>query len=127
MTEKKKILFFAKVPMNYIIFRTVYEQLKKDPRLELWFTSRYKGSIFPGKLYKQIGLGNEKLIIHYLADFRKWDLFISPEMPIYGGKKAKVKIHTFHGVSFKGGSISGKAGKYDKLFLYGPISKKTLR
>ena len=124
MTEKKKILFFAKVPMNYIIFKPIYEKLKKDPRLELWFTSRYKGSLFPGKLYKIIGLGDEKLITYPRASLMQFDIFISPEMPIYGGNRAKIKIHIFHGVSFKGGSISKEVFKYDKLFLYGEYQKR---
>lgn len=124
MTEKKKILFFAKVPMNYIIFKHIYEKLKKDPRLELWFTSRYKGSLFPKKLYEMIGLGDEKLITYLRASLMQFDMFISPEMPIYGGNRAKIKIHIFHGVSFKGGSISKEVLKYDKLFLYGEYQKR---
>ncbi len=124
MSDKKKILFFAKVPMNYVILRPIHQELKKDPRLEIWFTSKYKGSLFPGKLYKKIGLKNEKLITHLRASMIRFDMFISPEMPIYGGKRAKFKIHTFHGVSFKGGSISKEALKYDKLFLYGEYQKR---
>jgi len=122
--DKKKILFFAKVPMNYIIFKPIYEKLKKDPRFELWLTSKYKGSLFPKKLYKMIGLGDEKLITYLRASLMQFDIFISPEMPIYGGNQAKIKIHIFHGVSFKGGSISKEVLKYDKLFLYGEYQKR---
>ena len=42
------------------------------------------------------------------------------------GKRARVKVHTFHGVSFRNVAISPRVRDFDKLFVVGPYMKRRL-
>ncbi|RPJ75440.1 MAG: glycosyltransferase family 2 protein, partial [Acidobacteria bacterium] len=49
--ERRRILFEAASPMSFVIFRPVYERLRRDPRFEFWFTAT--GSAWePTRLYE---------------------------------------------------------------------------
>jgi len=119
MEKTRKILFFDISPMNYAIFKPVHEVLKQDQRIEISFTSKYEGSRNPAKLYRdKLGMRDEKLINLRLAGLKKFDLYISPDI-MMAGKRCRMKVHTFHGVSFKGKAYSEKVYSFDKLFITG--------
>ena len=120
---KKKILFFAIAPMNYMMFKPVHETLKKDGRIEISFTSKYQGRRGSKRLYEKVGFGRERIINYKLAGFRKFDLYISPDIMMVG-KRAGIKIQMFHGISFKGVAYTEKISVYNKLFIIGNYMKR---
>ncbi|RMF97441.1 MAG: hypothetical protein D6734_02145 [Candidatus Schekmanbacteria bacterium] len=124
MKKQRKILFFGISPMNYFIFKPIHQFLKKDKRIEIFFTSKYEGSKNPKKLfYSKLGMYEEKLVHLRLAPLKKFDLYISPDIMMVG-KRCKVKVHTFHGVSFKGKAYSEKVYSFDKLFITGEYMRR---
>ena len=124
MEKLKKILFFGISPMNYAIFKPVHEVLKQDQRIEISFTSKYEGSGNPAKLYRDVlGMKDEKLVNLALAGLKKYDLYISPDI-MMAGKRCRMKVHIFHGVSFKGKAYSEKVYSFDRLFITGEYMKR---
>jgi CDP-glycerol glycerophosphotransferase (TagB/SpsB family) len=116
--KKKKILFFAKAPNNVIAFKRISDRLEQDPRLELWFCGEYLDKRNPRHLYQLFNMEGERLIGRSLCQLKRFDIYISPDIMMVG-KRARIKIHMFHGVSFKGKPYSEKVFAYDKLFIVG--------
>ena len=58
--KRKKILFTAATPMNYIMFKPISDRLLADERFEVVFTANHS----PRKLYGALGLKKVKLIRH---------------------------------------------------------------
>jgi len=124
MKAIRKILFFGVSPMNYAVFKPVHKELEKDERIEVFFCSKYEGSRNPAKLYRdKLGMTNERLINLRLAGLKKFDLYISPDI-MMAGRRCRLKVHTFHGVSFKGKAYSGKVFSFDKLFITGEYMRR---
>lgn len=116
---RKKILFSASTPMNYITFEPLYKALKKDPRLQLYFTAHHS----PRKLYRDVGLKEKGLLWHSWAEWKKLDLCICPGY-FLKPKRTDIKVQIFHNVSLQNYSVSSKALFFDKLFLAGPYIRE---
>ena len=115
----KKILFCASSPMNYAMFKPIHERLKRDERIELWFTANHKVK----ELYNTIGLNDEKIIYKTLTYLRHYDMCICPSF-FYERKNADIRVQIFHGVSLKNRAVHKKALEYDRLFLAGEYMKR---
>ena len=115
----KKILFCASSPMNYAMFKPIHERLKRDERIELWFTANHKVK----ELYNTIGLNDEKIIYKTLTYLRHYDMCICPSF-FYERKNADTRVQIFHGVSLKNRAVHKKALEYDRLFLAGEYMKR---
>jgi len=117
--DHRKLLFFAKAPMNVVIFRPIVEQLRRDPRLEMHFTGFYDVVNDPKSLYSRFGMEGECLVRPgLLTRLRRYDLYLSPDMYLLA-RRARAKAHLFHGVSFKGKAYTDQVLRYDRLFLVG--------
>ncbi|MFH0793349.1 MAG: CDP-glycerol glycerophosphotransferase family protein, partial [bacterium] len=117
--DHRTLLFFAKAPMNVVIFRPIVERLRRDPRLEMHFTGFYDVPGDPKSLYARFGMEGERLVrAGLLTSLRRYDLYLSPDMYLLA-RRARAKAHLFHGVSFKGKAYSDQVLRYDRLFLVG--------
>ncbi len=115
----KKILVFARVPMNLVCLDSVYRRIKGD--FSVWGSAKpEKGS--PQALFKSCGW-EVKYVPRWMAKWVRWDMYISSDIYLLG-RRAKVKVHTFHGISFKGRAYTEKVLDYDRLFLIGPYMLK---
>lgn len=123
MRKKRRILFFAKQPVRYALFRPIHEKLNQDPHIEVFFCGKWYGQRDAGPLFSVLGLEREKLISTSWARYKAFDMYISPGFNLVG-RRARVKVQIFHGVSFKNYAISPRALDYDKLFLVGPYMKR---
>jgi CDP-glycerol glycerophosphotransferase len=118
------------VPVNATCLRPIVARLAGDPRLDLRLTSRWRGNRWaPGRLTRALpeshaALRRVRTVPAPLAGLRRFDLYLSPDMVPTGARRAARKIHLFHGVSFKGASISPKALVYDHLFLFGEYQRR---
>ena len=122
--EKKKIFFYIAIPMNYAVLRPIYEVLKKDERLSIYFTFRFLEKKSERKAYTLFDdLPREKRIIKKIARKMKFDVLLCCDFG-FDREKIPVKIHAFHGVSFRNSTVIGKIKKFDKLFLAGPYMKR---
>ena len=113
--KRKKILFTAATPMNYIMFKPISDRLLADERFEVVFTANHS----PRKLYGALGLKKVKLIRHQIAEWKKFDMCICPGY-FFKPQKTAVKVQIFHSASIDNYSVSPKALRFDKLFTIGP-------
>ena len=115
MKKRKKIIFTAATPMNYIMFKPISDRLRADERIEVVFTANHS----PRKLYGALGLKHVKLIRHEIAEWKKFDMCICPGY-FFKPQKTAVKVQIFHSASIDNYSVSPKAMRFDKLFTIGP-------
>lgn len=126
----RRILLNAKVPMNVACLRPLVRRLVRDPQLSLTLTSRYRGTRWwPSRLKRVLPSSHSVFeeiptLPSPLANMRKFDLFLSPDMVPTGAKRTEKRIHLFHGVSFKGASITPKAKEYSHLYLFGEYQRR---
>ena len=123
MAAKKRILFFTKIECNFAVVERIYQRLARDERLEIRFTSKNEFDGRSNRMFRRMGRSDLPAIHPTLARFRRWDLYISPDILMMAGR-ARFRIHTFHGVSFKGKAFTEKVLKFDRLFIVGPYMKR---
>lgn len=121
--SRRRVLFFAKVPMNYVLFRPVHEILAADPELEFVFTGKHRGNGNPALVYRGFDLLGGKTMRNAIARFLKFDVYVSPDYRL-AGKRCRVKVHMFHGFSIRNFAIQERAREFDKLFLIGPYMRR---
>lgn len=121
--RRKRVLFFSKVPMNFVLFAPVYERMRHDPAIEFHFTGKMRGERDPRLVYSSFDLGDARFCRNSWARFRRWDLYVSPDFRL-AGKRARVKTHMFHGFSIRNFAIHERALDFDRLHLIGPYMKR---
>jgi len=120
---ERRLLFYASSPMNYLIFRPVHARLRRDPRLDFWFSGKFLDEKDPRKLYAQVGLEDQKIISEFRARWTRFDLYLVARWRV-AAPRARKKAHFFHGVSFKNYALSDHALLYDRLFLVGDYHRR---
>jgi hypothetical protein len=121
----KRILLNCKAPVNATCLRLIVGWLRRDHSVELSLTSHWRGRYpWPSKLTRSLPRSHRVFwdiipVPSPLASRRRYDLFLSPEMKMAGCRKAAPRVHMFHGLSFKGASISPKVLEYDRVWLFG--------
>ncbi|MCX7766157.1 MAG: CDP-glycerol glycerophosphotransferase family protein [Candidatus Sumerlaeia bacterium] len=116
--QRKRLLFFAKAPNNVVMFWRIYQRLRHDERLQIYFTGEYFGSRNARPLYRLFGMEREKIIGPFLARWLKFDLYLSPDIKMVA-KRAHYRVQIYHGISFKGHPYTEKILSYNKLFIVG--------
>lgn len=119
----KSILFFAKCPMNFVLFEPVLDRLQGDERIALHFTGKYQGRGDPALVYRGFNLRGGRLVRNWRARFGAYDLYLSPDFRI-AGRRARRKVHMFHGFSIRNFAIQERALRFDRLFLIGPYMRR---
>lgn len=118
LSRRKKILFFAKAPNNVVMFWRLYQRLRQDERLQLYFTGEYFGSRHARPLYRLFGMEREKIIGPLRARWQRFDLYLSPDIKMVA-PRARHRVQIYHGISFKGHPYTEKILVYNKLFIVG--------
>jgi len=123
MPDRKRILFFTKIECNFAVVERIYERLAGDDRLQIRFTSKNDMDGRSNRLFRRMGRSDIPTIHPTVAALRRCDLYISPDIMMLA-RRARFRIHTFHGVSFKGKAYTEKVLDYDRLFIVGPYMKR---
>jgi CDP-glycerol:poly(glycerophosphate) glycerophosphotransferase len=100
--SKKRILFDATSPVSFAVFKPVYDRLRRDPRLELWFTSL--GEVWqPHEIYGPAGI-TEHVVSRRTAARMKVDACLNADFwDMTWVYRRTRRIHLFHGVAGKYG------------------------
>jgi glycosyltransferase involved in cell wall biosynthesis len=100
--ERKRVLFEAASPMSFTIFRPLYERLKNDPRIEIWYTA--SGSVWQAEqIFGRFGIF-ERVVDPSTVRWLKADVYMNADFwDMTWLQRRPRRIHLFHGV----------AGKYD--------------
>jgi GT2 family glycosyltransferase len=96
----KRVLFEAASPMSFAIFRPMYERLRQDPRVELWFTSY--GTVWaPHQIFGACGI-TENVVPRPTAAWLKVDAYVNADFwDMTWLHRRTRRIHLFHGVAGK--------------------------
>ncbi len=114
----KTLLFFAKAPMNVLMFRPIVERLRDDPRFRLRFCGRAELGMPLRRIFAEGGLPDVRILPRWLARWRRADLYLSPDMTLLA-RRARLSVQLYHGVSFKGRMYTPGVLRYGKLFTIG--------
>jgi glycosyltransferase involved in cell wall biosynthesis len=101
--DRKRVMFEAVSPMSVTVFRPLYERLRRDPRLELWFTTP-SGSVWPANdVFAPAGItGN--IVPPTQAAWMKVDAYVNTDLwDMTWLRRRTRRIHLFHGVAGKYG------------------------
>lgn len=123
MARRKRILFFTKIECNFAVIERIYERLARDERLDVRFTSKNDYDGRSNRLFRRMGRRDLPTVHPTLAAYLGCDLYISPDI-MNLARRARFRIHTFHGVSFKGKAYSSKVRAFDRLFIVGPYMRR---
>ena len=98
--RRKRVLFEAASPMSYTIFEPIYERLKQDPRVEIWFTSY--GSVWePRQIFGAFGI-TDRILPRSRAAWLKVDAYVNADFwDMTWLYRRTRRIHLFHGVAGK--------------------------
>jgi glycosyltransferase involved in cell wall biosynthesis len=98
----RRILFDAASPMSFTVFRPVYERLRRDARLELWFT--VSGDVWqPQDIFGTAGI-TTNVVDSATAARMKVDAYVNADFwDMTWVQRRTRRIHLFHGVAGKYG------------------------
>jgi hypothetical protein len=97
-----RILFEAASPMSVSVFQPVLNLLRRDPRMDVWFTS-CDGSWSQHAIFEPAGITRQVLPPAAVA-WRKFDLYINTDFwNMTWLKRRTRRVHLFHGVAGKYG------------------------
>ena len=99
---RKRILFDAVSPMSFAVFRPVFERLRRDTRLDLWFTTH--GAVWrPDEIFAPYGI-SENIVSAAAAAGMKVDAYINTDFwDMTWLHRRTRRVHLFHGVAGKYG------------------------
>jgi len=116
----KGVLLFARVPMNVVCIRPIYRALQGE--IPFWGTVKPPRGTRGGDLFSPLGVKVKRVPL-WVASRLPLDLYLSPDIMVVG-KACRWKIHTFHGISFKGRAYTPKVLAYDRLLIIGPYMEE---
>src|SRR5262249_40749452 len=115
-----RVLFEAASPVSLAVFQPVFDRLRRDPRLQFWFTTSdtWSGTaIFGG-----IGM-DDRIISPRRARWMKFDAYINTDFwSMTWLPRCPLRIHLFHGVAGKYGldapvHIAPVVSTFDRLLF----------
>lgn len=119
--ERRRVLFEAASPLSFIVFRPVYERLRRDERLEFWFTACGK-TWSPEAIFSPFGLG-PRVVSADRAAWMKVDAYVNTDFwdATWLRRRAR-RVHLFHGVAGKYGldapvEIAPTVASFDRLLF----------
>jgi hypothetical protein len=118
---RRRVLFEAASPLSLAVFRPVFERLRRDPRLEFWFTTSDR-SWDADRTFRAAGI-TERVVPPQHARWMKFDGYINTDFwnTTWLPRRAK-RIHLFHGVAGKYGldaptSIAPVVRSFDRVMF----------
>jgi CDP-Glycerol:Poly(glycerophosphate) glycerophosphotransferase len=118
-----RALVFAKKPVGAVMMRSLVEALQRSGKLRFYGCSRLFGRSDAGAIFAQAGLRDLAPISRLRARLAAFDLYLSADFSI-AAPRARCKVHTFHGVSFRNHAVNTAALRYDLLLVAGSYMRR---
>ena len=121
----KRILFSGYAPVHVLCFMPVYEHLRKDPQIEVFFSGgfwrvRDDPTLEIDGFYDPFPVDPGHVMPVEQSREEDFDVFVCAHLSDrLFPRSARRKVQIYHGVSFKNLSVREKALKYDLLCLPG--------
>jgi hypothetical protein len=98
----RRVLFEAASPMSFALFRPVYERLRRDPRVEIWFTAG-TDAWAPDVIFGHAGI-TDRIVPRAAARWMKVAAYVNTDFwDMTWLRRRTRRIHLFHGVAGKYG------------------------
>jgi hypothetical protein len=134
MQSRKQLLFSGYAPVHFLCFRPVYEVLRHDPELDIWFSGGFRSKDRDAVeydvhgFYDGYGIPEDRIIPVEETRDRDFDVLICSHtsddlFPRSVGKSVQI----YHGVSFKNYAVREKALAFDYLCLPGEYHARRYR
>lgn len=127
-SDKRFILFNVVRENHYLMFEPLYERLKRDPRLNLYFTSSWErkedGPVPTEVLLGKHNIRPDRIISPFQARWRRWDICAEVDYKFARNFWPATRIQMFHGFNGKfrdkgrDGTIHQLISKFDALFCF---------
>lgn len=133
MREKKKarILFCGYAPVHFVCFQPIFRRLSKFPWIDIYFSEAERTRQDSGEqafdlqgLYRSFRIPQNKILTPEQMKQQSFDMVICSFVTGTFPKSDRVRIHLFHGVSFRNVAIRRDILIYDKLFVVGPYQMR---
>ena len=132
-TKKARILFCGYAPVHFVCFQPIFRRLSKFSWIDIYFSEgeRFKqdnvGEVFDmDKMFRSFRIPKNKILTPEQMKQHSFDMvicsFVSGAFP----KSDQVRIHLFHGVSFRNVALRRDLLIYDKLFVVGQYQMRTI-
>lgn len=130
---KGRILFCGYAPIHFICFQPIYKRLSKIPNLDIYLSegerAKQDGAVVTfdlKRLCRTFNIPGNKILTAEQMKKQDFDMvlcsFVSGAFP----RTDKVRIHLFHGVSFRNVAIRRDILIYDYLFVVGPYQRRII-
>lgn len=118
-----RALVYAKKPVGAVMMRPIVRALRRVADRRFYGCSRLFGQSDGGEAFTRAGLEGLTPMSRLRARFVRFDLYLSADFSI-AAPRARCKVHTFHGVSFRNHAINTAALRYDLLLVAGPYMRR---
>jgi len=130
--KKARIIFCGYAPVHFVCFLPIYRRLSKFKWIDIYFSEGERPKQASGEraydlqaVFRSFRIPQNRIITPEQMKRENFDMvicsFVSGAFP----KSDKVRIHLFHGVSFRNMAIRRDVLIYDKLFIVGPYQMRT--
>jgi hypothetical protein len=120
-SDRRRVLFEAASPMSLAVFSSVYERLRRDPRIALWFTS-CDGTWTAAQIFGAAGI-TERVVTPRDIRWKRFDAYVNTDFwNMTWLPRCARRIHLFHGVAGKYGldapvRIAPVVASFDRLLF----------
>jgi len=117
------VLAYAKKPVGAVMMRPMLQRLSADPQFDVTCAVR----AIPGRddrdAFRLPGLDGMRKTPRWRARLKQFDVYLSADFGVLA-PRSRVKVHTFHGVSFRNHAVDSDALRYDLLLVAGPYMRR---
>jgi len=136
MVERKRarVLFCGYAPVHFVCFQPIYRRLSKINWIDVYFSEGERTKpdgtepLFDlSKMFRSFRIPEQMILTPDQMKKQDFDMVISSFVTGSFPKSDKVRIHLFHGVSFRNVAIRRDILIYDYLFVVGPYQMRTIQ
>lgn len=129
--KETKILFCGYAPVHFLCYRPVYELLAREPGFRFFFSGpeRLKRGEAeearpPERLYRQFGVPRREILSPAEALAAEVDVTVCSFVSGLFPRRDRLRVHLFHGASFRNMAVRQDILAFDRLFGLGPYQRR---
>lgn len=119
----RSVLAYAKKPVGAVMMRSVVQRLASSSDVQVFAASRLFGRGDSGEVFRMVGQPDLKRLPLWWCRIRPFDVYLSADFGVVA-RRARLKVHFFHGVSFRNHAVHKNALRYDLCLLAGPYMRR---
>jgi hypothetical protein len=118
-----EVLAYAKKPVGAVMMRPLLRRFTLDPRFAVRGAAKWFGDDAGARVFTAAGVEQIAPLPVWRARFKRFDVYLSADFGVVA-PRSRIKVHLFHGVSFRNHAVHQNALRYDLLLLAGPYMRR---